>query len=279
MYTIHRFQKLQACGREREFTRTVDERLEISDMLTRNRSDANLTWGKKAPPSRGPKPALSTSQIARVAILLADAQGLEAVTMQRVAREVGVTTMALYRYFPGKADLLDRMIDSASNSPANFGKPSLPWNVRLKKWTRQCLAIYRNHPWFLEATSARSSPMGPNELTWMEAAMAILAESGLSPRDQHHAFLAVIGHVRGHATFQRIEVRSESEQEWMHGLARLLKPEAHRYPALVRALDSGTFFKNPDAAFDFGIDCIVEGIHTRARSQDRVSDRLPSKSS
>jgi AcrR family transcriptional regulator len=228
-------------------------------MPTRNRSDANLTWGKKAPPSRGPKPALSTSQIARVAILLADAEGLEAVTMQRVAREVGVTTMALYRYFPGKADLLDRMIDSASDSPANFGKPSLPWNVRLKKWTRQCVAIYRNHPWFLEATSARSSPMGPNELTWMEAAMAILVESGLSPRDQHHAFLAVIGHVRGHATFQRAAKRSESGRKWIHDLAQMLKPEAHRYPTVVASLDSGAFFESPDAAFDFGLDCIFGG--------------------
>jgi AcrR family transcriptional regulator len=238
-------------------------------MPTGNRSDVNLTWGKKAPPSRGPKPALSTYQIARVAIQLADAKGLEAVTMQRVAREAGVTTMALYRYFPGKADLLDLMIDSASDSAANFGKPSLPWNVRLKKWARLCLDIYRKHPWFLEATSTRHSLMGPNELTWMEAALAILAESGLTPRDQHHAFLAVIGHVRGHATFQRTAKRSESGQKWIHDLALMLTPEANRYPNLAASLDSGAFFENPDAAFDFGLDCIVEGIRARASSQSR----------
>jgi AcrR family transcriptional regulator len=248
-------------------------------MRGRNRHDVNLTWSKKAPPGRGPKPAFSTFQIARVAIQLADAEGLDAVTMQRVAREVGVTTMALYRYFPGKADLLDMMIDSASDSAANFGRPSLPWNVRLKKWARRCLAIYRNHPWFLEATSVRHSLMGPNELAWMEAALAMLAESGLSPQDQQHAFLAVIGHVRGHATFQRIRERSESEREWVHDLAQLLKPEAHRYPALVRALDSRAFFKNPDAAFDFGLDCIVEGIRSRACSQSRETDRIPPRPS
>ena len=236
-------------------------------MPTGNRSDVNLAWGKKAPPSRGPKPALSTSQIARVAIQLADAKGLEAVTMQRVAREAGVTTMALYRYFPGKADLLNMMIDSASDSAANFGKTSLPWNVRLKKWARLCLDIYRNHSWFLEATATRHSLMGPNELTWMEAALAILAESGLTPRDQHHAFLAVIGHVRGHATFQRTAKHSESGRKWIHDLAQMLKPEAHRYPNLWASLDSGAFFENPDSAFDFGLDCIVEGIRARASSQ------------
>src|SRR5580658_1226418 len=246
-------------------------------MPTGNRSDVNLTWGKKAPPSRGPKPALSTSQIARVAIQLADAKGLEAVTMQRVAREVGVTTMALYRYFPSKADLVDWMIDSASDSAANFGKPSLSWDARLKKWARRCLAIYRSHPWFLEATSARHSLMGPNELTWMEAALAILAGTGLTARDQQHAFLAVIGHVRGHATFQRMPKRNDSEQKWIRDLAQMLRPEAHRYPTLVALLNSGAFFGNPEAAFDFGLDCIVEGI--RARAQNRKSDPFPSRQS
>ncbi|WP_263352457.1 TetR/AcrR family transcriptional regulator [Acidicapsa acidisoli] len=250
--------------------------MSTSKIPGKNQRDVNLTWGTKAPPSRGPKPALSPSQIARAAILVADAEGLDAVTMQRVGREVGVTTMALYRYFPGKDDLLDLMIDSASDSAANFGKQSSPWSLRLKKWARRCLSIYRNHPWFLEATSVRHRLMGPNELMWIEAVLAILAESGLSSQDQHHAFLAVIGHVRGHATFQRIAERRELEQEWIHDLAPLLRPEAHRYPALMRALDSGTFFRNPAAAFDFGLDCIVEGIRARACSQSREPDRLPS---
>jgi AcrR family transcriptional regulator len=228
------------------------------------RRNVNLTWGGKAPPSRGPKPALTPAQIARAAIRVADAEGLEAVTMQRVAREVGVTTMALYRYFPAKADLVDRMIDSASDSAASFGKPSSPWHARLKKWARACLSIYRSHSWFLEATSARQSLMGPNELAWMEAALAMLAESGLKPRDRHRAFLAVIGHVRGHATFQRIAANNKSSQRWMDDLARVLKPEAHRYPALVAALESGAFFRDPEDAFDFGLDCIVEGIRARA---------------
>jgi len=229
----------------------------------RYRSSVNLAWDKKGPPRRGPKPALSTSEIARIGIRIADAEGLEKVTMQRVAREAGVTTMALYRYFPGKADLLDRMIDSASDSNPNFGNLSLPWNVRLKKWAWGCLSIYRNHPWFLEATSGRRSLMGPNELTWMEAALSMLAESGLGPQDRHLAFLAIIGHVRGHATFQPIRANHETTQQRMLDLAQVLKPEASRYPALVAALDSGTFLKDPDDAFDFGLDCILDGILAR----------------
>lgn len=84
-------------------------------------------------------------EIARVAIRLADEEGLAGVTIQRLAREVGLTTMALYRYFPAKADLVALMIDSASDSPLHFGKPSLPWSTRLKEWARRCLAIYKDH--------------------------------------------------------------------------------------------------------------------------------------
>ncbi len=231
----------------------------------------NLAWSRKPTSSRGPKPTLSTAQIVHVAIQIADADGLEAATMQRVAREVGVTTMALYRYFPGKADLIALMIDSASESAPYFGKPSSPWSVRLKRWAHRCLAIYRDHPWFLEATSVRHSLMGPNELSWMEAALAILAESGLSPKKRHHAFLAIIGQVRGHATFEEIRKHNASGEQWVHDLIRNLKPEADRFPELLDVLDSGAFAADPNAAFDFGLACILDGLRARASAAGRVS--------
>lgn len=238
-------------------------------MPVTKRSRANVAWGGKPLPSRGPKPTLSTGQIARSAIRLADAEGLAAVTMQRVAREVGVTTMALYRYFSGRDDLVALMIDSASDSPLHIGNASLPWYKKLKKWAGCCLAIYRNHPWFLEATSARPTAMGPNELSWMEAALAMLAESGLGPKDRHHAFLAVIGHVRGHATFQQIGTRTTAGKQWVRELTQLLQSQADRYPVLLAAIRTGAFSQNVDGAFDFGLDCILEGIRARARGRSK----------
>lgn len=243
-------------------------------MPAKNDRNANLPWGKKPLASRGPKPRLTTTQIARAAIRLADADGLEAVTMQRVAREVKVTTMALYRYFPGKANLIALMIDSASDHTKNDEKPLLPWNVRLKKWARSCLAIYRNHPWFLEATSVRRSPMGPNELSWVEAALAMLAESELAPEDRYSSFLVLIGHVRGHATFEQIRKYNNSRVEWIRELAQAVESHARRYPALLEALNAGAFSKEPGRAFDFGLDCILDGIRMwvsqrRAKSHRR----------
>jgi AcrR family transcriptional regulator len=69
--------------------------------------------------------------------------------MQRIAREVGLTTMALYRYFRGKAEVIALMIDSVADSPPLFGKQSALWTTRLKEWAHRCLAIYQDHPWFL----------------------------------------------------------------------------------------------------------------------------------
>lgn len=231
-------------------------------MPIKQESRANLPWAGKSASSRGPKPSLSTDQIARAAIRLADAEGLASVTMQRLARELGMTTMALYRYFPSKANLLALMIDSVSDPKFEFGGPSMPWDTRLKQWAGRCLAIYQDHPWFLEATTVRETPIGPNELDWMEAAMAMLAESGLRPKERQHAFLAIIAHVRGHATFEQIARRRAAGQEGSQGLAEVLRTQEHRYRSLLEVFHSGAFNQS-SGAFDFGLDCILDGIRAR----------------
>jgi AcrR family transcriptional regulator len=237
-------------------------------------SGHNLAWGRGPAPSRGPRPALSPTQIARVAIQIADADGLESMTMKRVAQELGVTTMALYRYFPGKADLVGLMIDSAGESAPPFRKSSSPWHKRLKLWAHSCLSIYREHPWFLEATSARHNLMGPNELSWMEAALKMLAESGLSPKERHYAFLAIIGHVRGYATFKEMGKHIASDQQWVQDLLYYLRTEADRFPESLEVLGSDTSTETSDIAFDFGLDCILTGIRAKIRKRSARSHRL-----
>jgi AcrR family transcriptional regulator len=222
------------------------------------------TLGKPAP-ARGPKPSLSRDRIARTAVRLADKEGLAAVTMQRIAREVGLTTMALYRYFPGKAEMVALMIDSVADSSSDFGEPSLPWSIRLKKWAQCCLMIYRDHRWFLEATTARQSPIGPNELAWMEAALAMLAESGLEAKKRHHAFFTLMAHVRGHATFEHAGASSAAGGVWMRELTRTLQQESNRYPILLEVLRSGAFSASITGAFDFGLDCILDGVRAQGR--------------
>lgn len=94
-----------------------------------------LLWGvstEEKPGRRGPRQAKSPAEIAAVAIALADADGVDAVTMRRVAQELGVSPMALYTYVPGKAELLDLMLDTVyatmprSAPPTRAGGPGSP---------------------------------------------------------------------------------------------------------------------------------------------------------
>lgn len=187
---------------------------------------------KKAP---GPKPALTPDRIARAAIGVADAEGLAAISMQRIAREVHVTTMALYRYFSSKAELINLMIDTAGGPAPDLNVGPQGWRHKLNQWTRQCSAVYLHHPWFLQAVIARPRIMGPNELAWLDAALAALAETGLPAREQHQAFLVLLGHVRSNAEFTAASAP---------------------HPA-----------GSPEDGLEFGLQCILDGIESRVGGQ------------
>ena len=93
--------------------------------------------------SRGPKPALTLEAIAETAIRVADADGLDAVSMQRVAAELGFTKMALYRYLPGKSDLLALMVEHALGGPPDLG--DVTWRQGLRAWAHALLAASPPH--------------------------------------------------------------------------------------------------------------------------------------
>jgi AcrR family transcriptional regulator len=217
----------------------------------------------------GPKPTLSTDRIARAAIAVADAEGLAAVSMQRIAREVHVTTMALYRYFSGKAELVDLMIETAGGPAPKLNAGSKGWRRKLAEWTRRCAAVYRDHPWFLQAAPARRRIMGPNELAWLDAALGVLGETGLPARQQHKAFLVLIGHVRSNAEFTAGSARGPSARQWVSVMAELLAKHRDRYPALTRAIDSGAFSQSPEDGLEFGLECILDGIESWVGRRDK----------
>jgi AcrR family transcriptional regulator len=221
-----------------------------------------VLWSERGYPSRGPKPTLSADQIARAAIAVADREGLAAVSMQRIAREVHVTTMALYRYFSSKAELIDFMIDTAGGPPPELDAGTRRWRARLGEWTRRCSAIYRDHAWFLEAATARRRIMGPNELGWLDRALRVLSDAGLPAREQHEAFLVLIGHVRSNAEFSAGRAQGPSAELWVSVMAKLLGKHRERYPALMAVVDSGAFSQSPEDGLEFGLECILNGIES-----------------
>lgn len=232
----------------------------------------DLLWGVQQVPSRGPKPGLSLEQIIDTGIRVADAEGLAAVSMRRVADELGFTTMSLYRYVPSKTDLLELMIERASLVP------ELPadldgWRDKLRWWAVDTVDLYRRRRWALDIP-LNSPPMGPNQIKRMEQALGALDETGLSGGEMLGILVVLSGYVRGHAqlatTLADVESRTgTSQQVWDQAYGRMLSifvnPEHHPTLARIVADEGFESYAEPEDEwlgddFAFGLELVLDGI-------------------
>lgn len=216
-----------------------------------------LLWGLRQPPSRGPKPTLSVGRIAQVAVEMADADGLAAVSMQRVADALDVTKMALYRYLAGKAELLACMIEQAVGDPPDLDHLPGGWRPRLEAWARQMWARWDCHPWLPGATTG-DRVMGPRELGWTECAVGALTGTGLSGREQLDAVFVLSGHIRNARS-----LATAGTQPWTsRRQVELLRGRADRFPALAAAVPAaGEASPAGDQdAREFGLARILDGL-------------------
>jgi len=212
-------------------------------------------WGERAQPTRGPKPALSLGRIADAAIAVADAEGLAAVSMQRVAAELGKTKMALYRYLPGKAELVALMIERAIGEPPVLRAAS--WRAALAEWSERLFAAYLRHPWSVDATVGRR-PLGPYELGWMECALAALGGgSGLTGAERLDAIAVLAGHARMLA--QQFAARLD-EDEMTAAMSEVLLLHGERFPQVTAAMRETAAEGGQNQAFTFGLDRILDGL-------------------
>lgn len=251
---------------------------ESSDYPALGRS-LELLWGARERPGRGPKPALSIDQIVQVAVEIADAEGLAALSMRRVAQHLGFTTMSLYRYVPGKAELVDLMLDTVVGEPPAVEPAAAGWRGELARWASAQLAVFHRHPWALQVVVA-SPPMGPNNLAWFEAGLQALSGAGLDEVEMIYAVLLVNNYVRGAAQVAVGLVHAEphtgvSAQEWGSVYGRFLArvADAGRYPTLARLVSSGAFAapdeqpEQDDDDFGFGLARVLDGIEALVRSR------------
>jgi AcrR family transcriptional regulator len=216
---------------------------------------AEFLWGTPTRPTRGPKPALTLDRIADAAVRIADVEGLGAVSMQRVAAELGFTKMALYRYVPGKAELVALMVERALGEPPALDAED--WRTGLRQWSHRLLAGFRRHPWALEATVG-PRPLGPNQKGWVERAVALLAGTGLTGAERLDTVAALAGQVRTIA--QQAPLGEQPEQRLVARLMDVLRDHGDRFPALAAALRSTADDGGRDEAFDFGLDRILDGL-------------------
>lgn len=224
-------------------------------------------WGLRERPGKGPKPGLTLDGIVRAGIRVADADGIGAVSMSRVAAEAGVSTMALYRYVRAKDELLELMTDAAIGDPPPID-PAAGWRAGLTAWAQACREAFLKQPWALRVPIS-GPPATPHQLAWMEAGLAVLAGTRLLEQEKLSVVLLVNGHVRNDATMAadmqaatRAVDTSLDEAIAAYGkLLRLLVDPA-RFPALGRIIDSGVLEQADDQydEFLFGLDRILDGV-------------------
>ncbi len=138
----------------------------------------DLLWGRRERGRRGPRPGLSADAIAGAAMRLADAEDLEAVSMARVAAELGVTTMALYRYVANKDELLQLMWNASALGAEDLVIEGNDWRSRLRAWAVIQWEMLGRHPWITQMPMA-APPLAPNSLHFVERGLEAMDETGL----------------------------------------------------------------------------------------------------
>jgi AcrR family transcriptional regulator len=218
-------------------------------------------WGRQAPRGRGPKPGLSLERIVEAGVRVAATEGLGAVSMSRVAAELGASTMSLYRYVAAKDELLALMVDAA------FGPPPGPadepgWRAGLARWAWAQHAVLRRHPWIVRIPIG-PPPITPNVTAWMENGLRALGDTRLAEEDKLSVMLLLSGFVRNEATVAA-EITATAQPEVMVPWGRLLAEltDDGRFPALRAALASTAFAQDddPDDEFAFGLERILDGV-------------------
>jgi AcrR family transcriptional regulator len=148
----------------------------------------DLLWGRRERGRRGPRPGLSPDAIVEAAMRLADAEGLEAVSMARVAAELGFTTMSLYRYVTNKDELLQLMWNASATGVEKLVIEGDDWRSRLRSWATIQRDMLDLHPWITQMPMA-APPVAPNSLLFVERGMETMDDTGLPGAEQ----LRIIG--------------------------------------------------------------------------------------
>ena len=212
-----------------------------------------LLWQESAPP----RPGLNRDRIVAVAIELADAAGLGALSMARLAERLGCGTMSLYRHVANKDELVVFMASAAPGPPPDPVGGS-NWHDGLRNWANGLWDVYHAHPWILQ-TASSGLPADPGQLAWLDAGLATLAGTPLTERAKLAAVMSVLYFVRGTAALS-LDAGALDATRYPDLLTRLVEPT--RFPALSAALADGVFddAEDPRAGLDSGLRRLLDGI-------------------
>ncbi|MEU1814677.1 TetR/AcrR family transcriptional regulator [Streptomyces roseifaciens] len=227
--------------------------------------DASL-WERLERQAAAPRSALSPHRIAAAAVRVADAEGLDAVTMRRLATELGVAPMAAYRYVSGKDELIELMVDFV------YGELPLPeeagWRETMRTLALRLRAMMLQHPW-MAGTAVFA--LTPHQLAVPERVLATLRGPDLDADTMMALFRTVSSYVHGAVDGEIALLRLMQERGWSDGddtraglapqMSSLMR--TGRYPAYEAYMREATRKDDMTWQFETGLDCVLDGIATR----------------
>jgi AcrR family transcriptional regulator len=247
------------------------------------RRSMELLWGTNERPKRGPKGRLTLDQITRVAIEVADADGLSAVSMRRLAEQLGVTAMSLYTYVPGKAELIDLMLDTVYGETARPEDVGEGWRARLELVARETWKLYQRHPWLLRVATGRPV-LGPNVVVNYDYQLRAVDGIGLTDIEMDLLITLVADYAHGAARSAVELAQAErhtgmTDDEWWATYAPLLEKvyDPERFPTATRVgaaagAEYGAAYA-PARAFEFGLQRVLDGIAAFIKARSTDGDR------
>ncbi|MFD5494497.1 TetR/AcrR family transcriptional regulator [Streptomyces sp. NPDC127091] len=226
-------------------------------------ADPRQLWLGPDRPRRGRKPVYSREAITAAAVALADAEGLEAVTMRKVAAQVGAGVMSLYSYAPDKETLLNLMVDHVSGELPTADTLTGDWRADLKAVAHLQRALMLRHPWLPAALSTHRTP-GPHTLAFLERALTALRPTGLDGAAKLEIFAQLTAFVAGHAAHEIAQAAASRSPDRAAAEARYLAAVAAdgHHPELAEALSAPGRPLAPEATFTRFLNRLIDGLTT-----------------
>jgi AcrR family transcriptional regulator len=237
-----------------------------------------LLWRRHRPlPARsagpGRPPRLTVDELVAAAIALADAEGLDGITMGRVATALEVGTMTLYSYVKAKAELVELMVDQVlvERGLPGPGEPRPgPWREQVRLFAERTLALYRRHPW-LRHVSAVRPPAGPGAMAEREYVLSTLTGLDLTPEQRNLASQAIMTYVRSAAALEVDDEETErlsgqSGDAWWTARSAVWEVyfDVERHPSMNEVWHGGGFDRGAGeqaaAAHAYGLERLLDGI-------------------
>lgn len=215
---------------------------------------------------RASEPDQTRERIVGAAIAIADAEGLGAVSMRRIATDLGMATMSLYHYLPGKDELVTAMMDEAFGGDALPPIPDSGWRERMDLIARLQWQAYNRHPWLAEIMSFTRPPLAPRAMRYTEWMLTALDDYGLSSQIMVHVAVGLASFVRGTAINLEPEAQAQQDtgldnEDWMTETepAFFEIVRAQGFPVLSRIAEEGVDY-DLNTLFEFGLARFLDGL-------------------